>query len=102
MASDPQDRVDAAFKKTIESELSRASSSAAESSRVAEEAAPFSRGVIFSRTSPFSRGIFFSRASSGILEQAEDPELLADEAAMKAFAERVAVLQQIKDAKTSK
>jgi hypothetical protein len=85
------------LKSTIESELNRAVIQKGEGDT------PFSRGLIFSKTSPFSRGIVFSR-NSGEIEREDDtilPGLASvDEATFAALAGRLTSLQQIKNLKS--
>jgi hypothetical protein len=99
--ADQKTRVEAAFRQTVESEMTRANAKIG----AMADGVPFSRGLVFSKTNPFSRGIVFSR-SGAVMERPEEEafvkDILLDEPAMKAFAERVAVVRQVKDAKTQK
>jgi len=92
-----RERVELILRSAIESELSRAVTAV---SPVAE-GAPFSRGLIFSKTNPFSRGIFFSRNSG---DENERPNELEQEVALNpailgALAERLTQVRALKDIK---
>jgi hypothetical protein len=97
-SKDLAERVQGILKVAIESELERAATAVPSLS----EGAPFSRGIIFSKTNPFSRGIFFSRLAGmdpgdrdeGLeLEVAMNPEILA------ALAERLVQVKALKELK---
>jgi len=95
--ADVRAKVETVLKSVIDSELARATSPIA---HVAD--APFSRGIIFSRTNPFSRGIFFSRVAGDdtFLERpALEGEVAMDPVILGALAERLTQLRSVKDLK---
>jgi hypothetical protein len=97
-SKDTAERVQGILKAAITSELERAATAVPSLA----DGAPFSRGLVFSKTNPFSRGIVFSRLA-GIelgdrgeeveLDVALNPEILA------ALAERLVQVKTLKDMK---
>jgi len=89
-------RVEEVLKATIDAELTRANSPFS----ALEDGAPFSRGLVFSKTNPFSRGIFFSRAASEIERPDELERAVAmDPVVLGALAERLTQVKAVKDLK---
>src|SRR5690348_4844272 len=92
------DRVQGILKSAIESELVRAATAVSPLS----EGAPFSRGLVFSKTNPFSRGIVFSRLAGmdpGDRDEGMELDIALNPEILSALAERLVQVKTLKELK---